>query len=177
MRLRSHIAVAVTRPAAAAPIRPLAWECPYAVRVVQKKKITKKKKKKRQRGMHRLMVQKMKGSVLLSCAHHLQVFSAPSPGLRTALPTRGPQQPPSKEGSPPSPMLAIEGTHLTDGDPKKPPSYQHQSSTHQPQVCLMDQRCPPAPPPQLDHIFLPIHVLLCCGYAILCGSRWPHIAT
>ena len=36
--VRSRVAVAVVRPAAVAPIRPLAWECPYAEDVALKEK-------------------------------------------------------------------------------------------------------------------------------------------
>ena len=46
MQLGSAVAMAVARLAAAVPIRPLAWEPPYAVRVPPPPK-----KKKRQKGM------------------------------------------------------------------------------------------------------------------------------
>ena len=46
MQLESGVAVAVCRPAAVAPIRPLAWEPPYATGVALEK--TKKKKKTKQ---------------------------------------------------------------------------------------------------------------------------------
>ena len=42
MQLRSGIAVAVARPAAAAPFQPLAWELPYAMGVALKSKRKKK---------------------------------------------------------------------------------------------------------------------------------------
>ena len=45
MRLRSGMFWLWHRPAAVAPIRPLAWESPFAGRAAQKRKKTKKKKK------------------------------------------------------------------------------------------------------------------------------------
>ena len=44
MRVGSHIAVTVGRPAAIAPILPLAWESPHVVGVALKRQKKKKKK-------------------------------------------------------------------------------------------------------------------------------------
>ena len=55
MKLGSHVAVAVA--AAAAPIRPLAWEPPYAEGAVLEK-TKKKKKKKKKKDERKLMVTK-----------------------------------------------------------------------------------------------------------------------
>ena len=51
MQLGSHVAVALVWPAAAALIRPLAWEPPYVVGVAQEK--AKRQKKKKERIPHR----------------------------------------------------------------------------------------------------------------------------
>ena len=52
MQLRSCVAVAMARPVATAPIRPLAWEPPHVTGAAlkrQKKKKKKKEKKKKER--------------------------------------------------------------------------------------------------------------------------------
>ena len=46
MQLRSHVAVAWCRPVATAPVRPLAWEPPYAVGSGPRKRQKDRKKKK-----------------------------------------------------------------------------------------------------------------------------------
>ena len=47
MQLKSAVAMAVAQALAAAPIRFLAWELPYATGAAQKKEKKKKKKKKK----------------------------------------------------------------------------------------------------------------------------------
>ena len=56
-RLRSGVAVTVVWPAVVAPIRPLAWEPPYAAGTALKSKKKKKKKKKKKRKKKRNWVQ------------------------------------------------------------------------------------------------------------------------
>ena len=53
MWLRSHIAVAVARPATAAPTQPLAWELPYATGEALKKQNKKQTNKNTERDVYR----------------------------------------------------------------------------------------------------------------------------
>ena len=80
MQLRYHIAVAVGRLAAAAPIQPLAWEPPDAAGIVLKndKKMRKKERKERKRKKEKVLGSSHRGSAqtnLLETSKRTQVRS------------------------------------------------------------------------------------------------------